>query len=145
MTAAGYASADDPLLDRADAWAYVCSEVAQALAVPDQWEGQADAQTALTMQETGARVRRVAHGVGRVAAPAEDQCPGDHGNSDGWERRRAAPRCASCASSPPWHTARGTCGRADGAACHLPYAMSTAAGHAERTKYAEHTGDAHVA
>jgi transcriptional regulator with XRE-family HTH domain len=30
MTAAGYASADDPLLDAADAWAYVRGEVEQA-------------------------------------------------------------------------------------------------------------------
>jgi transcriptional regulator with XRE-family HTH domain len=31
MTAAGYAPADDPLLDVVDAWAYVCGEVERAL------------------------------------------------------------------------------------------------------------------
>lgn len=48
MTAAGYATTDDPLLDVADAWVYVCSEVERMLkeAQEDQEEGAIDGAAA---------------------------------------------------------------------------------------------------
>ena len=49
MTAAGFAPADDPLLDTADAWAYVLDEAHRALGVDR--EGMADLETGHDAEE----------------------------------------------------------------------------------------------